>query len=222
MVKYIRLFTLIIMLFIIGGCATLMITKADNDSEWKGIRVYQPKIYLFVKEGQGTIMALPDFQKPYDIQPFTLLANHNFNIKINNGLITDLTSNQDVTAFLSFAQGMAQLGKDAALAAGEEIYISGIPNGVYILEKDGSFRKIMGKTLKKETLKAHHDGKIKLKVKQNDSVSKGQLLIEIEKDSSTSEIKAPFDGIIIRVNVKDGAQVSKDQDIMVIESNPDD
>ena len=100
---------------LIFGCATIITEKADLTQKPEGIRVYPPKVYLFVDtdEKRTTLAYLPDYTQAYDVKPLTVLAKHDFKIEVEDGQVKALTSNQDTTAFLTFLKGAADLAAKA-------------------------------------------------------------------------------------------------------------
>jgi hypothetical protein len=132
------------------SCSTITthaVSKSELDSAPKGVRVYAPKIYLFVDKEQhkSTIVNLPDYDRVYDVKPLTILSKQDFNIKMEVGQVSDLTSNQDTTAFLSFLKEAAQMavkagGLPAALSTVDGNF--GLDSGIYTLTDEGTWKKI--------------------------------------------------------------------------------
>jgi len=133
--------------FIVSGCSKLVVTPvgADLDKEPNGIRVYPPRVLLFVGEKYSLIHYAPDYKRAYDIKPFTFFANQDFNIDVINGRIQSLTSNQDSLFTYSILSNFEKdIGK-APITHGETIQIEGtfgLAPGIYEMQPSGEFKKI--------------------------------------------------------------------------------
>jgi hypothetical protein len=77
-------------------CTTVTTKRANLAKEPEGIRVYAPKVYLFVDEGkrETTVVYAPDFSRTYDVKPLTVLAKQDFKFEMEDGQLKTLTSNQ--------------------------------------------------------------------------------------------------------------------------------
>jgi hypothetical protein len=84
------------------GCATLETQKADLNKAPEGVRVYPPKVYLFVGTDKSYLTHSPDFENAYDIKPLTIFAKQDFNITFTESELTQVQANQDTTAILDF------------------------------------------------------------------------------------------------------------------------
>lgn len=145
--------TLILLCLTSFGCATFFVSKANLDQPPQGIRVYPPKLYLFVDQGQNKshMLVAPDFERAYDVKPFTLFAKQDFSMEFStDGLLTKVVSNQDTTSILSLFQKAAELGAAAAgVGISKETYDGtfGLPTGVYEY-REGKFHQIQNESLK--------------------------------------------------------------------------
>jgi hypothetical protein len=80
------------------------------------------------------------------MKPTTIFAKQDFSVDIEEGQLKKLTANQDSTAFLNFFQGAVTT---AAKAAGVAVSASpiegtfGLKSGIYRLQDDGTFLKIL-------------------------------------------------------------------------------
>jgi len=139
---------LVLVTLFLASCATITtrsVRRDQLDSAPEGVRVYAPKVYLFVDAvaHKSTLANLPDYGRAYDVKPLTIFAKQDFNIKTDVGQPTDVTSNQDTTAFLTFVQGAAQM---AVKAGGLPASITtmdgdfGLASGVYALGEDGTWQ----------------------------------------------------------------------------------
>ena len=134
-------------LFIASGCSKLVITQVgpDLDKEPNGIRVYPPRVLLFVGEKFSMIHYVPDYKHAYDVKPFTFLANQDFNLDVVNGRVQSLSSNQDsLFTYSILSQQKKEIGK-APITHGENILIEGtfgLAPGIYELQASGEFKKI--------------------------------------------------------------------------------
>lgn len=86
--------------FTITSCATYNVHKAKNSSE-AGIRFYQPRPYLMVKEGADKglvydVIYLPDYSNEYIVKKKGFIGTANVTIKLENGWnVTDFGSTYD-------------------------------------------------------------------------------------------------------------------------------
>ena len=139
---------LILMVWVINsGCSKLVVTPVgpDLDKKPEGIRVYPPRVLLFVGEKYSLIHYAPDYKRAYDVKPFTFFANQDFNIDVVNGRIQSLTSNQDsLFTYSILSQFTKDIGK-APITHGETIQIEGtfgLAPGIYEMQQSGEFKKI--------------------------------------------------------------------------------
>lgn len=122
------------------GCATIVTKKvADITAEPEGIRVYPPKLYLFVDAGvnESNLVTAPDFGNAYDVKPLTILSKHDFKLEVDDGVVKALTSSQDTTAFLTFFKEAAQMAaKGAGLGVSKNTFKGtfGLQTGIYVLD----------------------------------------------------------------------------------------
>jgi hypothetical protein len=132
----------------LASCATIT-TRAVTDlaSTPHGIRVFAPKVYIFVdaQQHKATIVNLPDYRRAYDVKPLTIFAHQDFNIQMDVGQISAVTLNQDTTAFLMFLQQAAQTGLKAgglpaALSTVDGDF--GLQSGVWTLADDGKLQRV--------------------------------------------------------------------------------
>lgn len=134
-------------LFIATGCSKLVVTQVgpDLDKEPNGIRVYPPRVLLFVGEKYSMIHYVPDYKRAYDVKPFTFLANQDFNLDVVNGRVQSLSSNQDsLFTYSILSQFKKQVGK-APITQAETIQIEGtfgLAPGIYEMQASGEFKKI--------------------------------------------------------------------------------
>lgn len=138
-------------LAICTGCAQIVTTEAKDSAVPSGIRVYPPRVLLFVDEGKGSskVIYVPDLKHGYDVKSRTVLAKRDFEINLSDGgMISKVQSNGDTSGFLTFLSGLAQTG---AKAAGLPVSAEGIDGtfgltlGVYEIQTDGTFQCIAGK-----------------------------------------------------------------------------
>ena len=122
------------------GCATILTRKVTNVAdEPEGIRVYPPKLYLFVdaQKGESSLITAPDFGNAYDVKPLTVFAKNEFKLEIDDGVVKAVTSNQDTTAFLTFFKEAAQMAaKGAGLGVSQSPLKGtfGLTTGIYVLD----------------------------------------------------------------------------------------
>jgi hypothetical protein len=134
-------------LVVVMGCATIRTERANLAETPDGIRVYPPKVYLFVDKDakETTVVYAPDFARAYDVKPLTVLAKQDFKIELEDGQVKVLTSNQDTTSILEFFKTAAQLGAKAAgvgVSAGSIKGSFGLESGIYVLNDGGWFQKL--------------------------------------------------------------------------------
>jgi hypothetical protein len=130
----------------LGACAYVEVHKANLDQPPNGIRVYEPKVYLFVDgdKKESTLIYAPNYQRAYDIKPVTILAKHDFDLEIEEGQLKKVTSNHDTTAILNFFQGAADVATKAAGVGVSSKTMGGtfgLAPGIYELQDDGNFKK---------------------------------------------------------------------------------
>ncbi len=139
----------------ISSCARLRVSEvADPDDPPAGIRVYSPRVYLFVdeKEKRSALAVLPDYRRAYDLSPQTILARQKFKVEMEGGLLSSLTAEQEdsafPTAFLDFLGRAAKAGAGAAGEAGMAASPASMPgtfglrSGIYILKDSGRFARL--------------------------------------------------------------------------------
>jgi hypothetical protein len=136
---------MLVVLASLCGCATLETQKADLRKAPDGVRVYPPKVYLFVSAETAFLTHSPDFENAYDIKPLTIFAKQDFSVTFSDSEMAGITSNQDTTAILDFFKAFGQLG---AQAAGVGVSVQeikgnfGLAPGVYTMTKEGKFVKV--------------------------------------------------------------------------------
>lgn len=133
----------------VSSCATISTSKADLNEAPDGVRVYAPKVYLFVDgtSKKSRLEVLPDYDRAYDVKPVTILAKHDFKIELDDGRLKSLAANQDTTALLTFLGGVVE---EAAGIAGAVSGVSidgtfGLAEGIYVMGDDGVFRPASAK-----------------------------------------------------------------------------
>ena len=127
-----------------AGCATVETELARLPEAPRGVRVYPPRVCLFVDQAEKktTIAYLPDYRRAYDVKPLTIFAKHDFRMEVEEGQLKSLQSSQDTTAFLSFVK---EAGTLAAKAAGVGLSSQvmngtfGFATGVHCMADDGTF-----------------------------------------------------------------------------------
>jgi hypothetical protein len=130
------------------GCATIVTHKADLDSGPDGVRVYPPRLYLFVSNNNITPAYFPDYKQAYDIKPLTILAKQEFTVEMEDGKVKRVIANQDNTALQSvlakaIEKAPAMMTKGAepqTLPAIQGQF--GLSPGIYRLDDDGVIRPV--------------------------------------------------------------------------------
>jgi hypothetical protein len=136
----------------VSGCAMVSTSDVkDLNKAPNGVRVYAPKVYLLVDNATGgvpvkqtTIFILPDYKRAYDVNPTTIFAKQTFKVELEEGQLKTLETDQDTTAFLTFVKEAAQLAAKAAGVPVSQSVIAGtggLPDGVYVLDDDGTLRR---------------------------------------------------------------------------------
>jgi hypothetical protein len=142
-----RSYLALLILASLGGCATLETQKADLQKAPDGVRVYPPKVYLFVAEKASWLVHSPDFENAYDIKPLTIFAKQDFSVNFSDSEMTGITANQDTTAILNFLQAFGQLGAQVA-GAGAGVSAQqfdsnfGLVPGIYAMTPEGKLVKV--------------------------------------------------------------------------------
>jgi hypothetical protein len=149
--RLITFFTLILSLLVVSGCAGISTYPAQSKDP-QGIRVYPQRIYLLVDKEKNVskIISLPDMKSAYDVKPWSFLSKHDFNIKIEDAQVKDLTSNQDSSAALSLLQKIVEVAAEAAkggiTTGGKAVALIdfassfGLESGIYELDEAGVFK----------------------------------------------------------------------------------
>jgi hypothetical protein len=152
---------LVALLLAAGGCAGIS-TYPARPNEAHGIRLYPQKIYLLVDRQQNfsKLVSLPDIKNAYDVKPWSVLSQHDFNIKIEEAQVKEVTSKQDSSAALALLQKIVELAAKAAEEAaraptrepGEEGVRAiaemkfdssfGFETGIYELDETGAFKRV--------------------------------------------------------------------------------
>ena len=130
-----------------AGCATVVTRTADLNTCPRGIRVYPPKVYLFVDEAEkkSQLVYAPDVRRAYDVKPFTFLAKQEFRVDVEDGQLKQLIANQDTTALLAVVRQAATVGAQAAgvpVSAQTFNGTFGLATGIYELQDDGAFHRV--------------------------------------------------------------------------------
>ncbi|NBB17701.1 hypothetical protein GVN21_20260 [Caulobacter sp. SLTY] len=82
-----------------SGCAYITAKPARPDTP--GFRVYPPKTYIVAGASGPTKLVLPDCSKPMAVQFGTFLAKQDVNLKMAEGMLTEVDSKQDSTLLAS-------------------------------------------------------------------------------------------------------------------------
>jgi hypothetical protein len=143
----IRLVICAILCAVAAGCASIVTNRANLDGDPDGIRLYPPKVYLFVdtSEKRSLLQFLPDYKRAYDVSPRTFLAKQDFKIETEDGQLKSFTASQDTTAALTFFSTGATIAAKAAGFVVSATVINGtfgLESGIYQLGDDGVFRKM--------------------------------------------------------------------------------
>jgi|GEM_PF-2626667 len=87
----------------LSGCAymTAVPVTDANRASVQGIRVFSPKPYVVVNATGVSTIVLPDCSQEVAVQFGAVLAKQDVTLKMQNGMLNDLTSNQDSTLFPS-------------------------------------------------------------------------------------------------------------------------
>jgi hypothetical protein len=144
-----------------GGCANTEFRKAQSP-DVNGIRYYRPATYILVKpdyekqQASVTFWTGPDTSVTYAADPSATCAVNNTELKLNKGMLSEVTVEADSTKLASetvkalgeVAKSVLQLAaKAAAVAALEsEKPAGGQPAPIYlfVVAADGSFKQIYG------------------------------------------------------------------------------
>jgi hypothetical protein len=82
----------------LSGCAYVQVRDTALHPDADGFRVYGPKALIVVAGAEVKSAIVPDCSREYAVSPGSFLAKHKFNMKLSNGLITEIDSDQDSTA----------------------------------------------------------------------------------------------------------------------------
>jgi hypothetical protein len=131
-----------------SGCSGICTYRATKDGPVRGLRVYQPKVYLFVDVKASKLVVLPDPDNAYDVKPWSVLAKTDLTLKTTDGLANEAAVNLDSTAGLALIQKVAELAagaaKDAAKAVSEQELPGnfGLDPGIYTFTADGKLARV--------------------------------------------------------------------------------
>ena len=148
--KAFNIFSMILIIMVFSGCATVLTEKANDKVAPKGVRVFPPKTYLFVnnEKQQTTIHILPDYKNAYDINPLTIVAAQDFSIQMEDGMIKQFNTNQDTTSFTNLFKAISENLKESSpsgASAGGGNTMAGtfnLDDGIYIISNTGEIEKI--------------------------------------------------------------------------------
>jgi hypothetical protein len=132
----------------VAGCATIITTKANPNENPNGIRVFPPRVYLFVdkEKEKSQLIYLPDYGRAYDIKPLTFLAKQDLTVEFGEGgQVAKFTANQDTTAIIELLKRAAELAaKGLGVPVAKEVIQSnlGLESGIYRLEDDGTWVRV--------------------------------------------------------------------------------
>lgn len=136
--------TAFVVIGLVSACAMIETNQAKLSEKPDGVRVYPPKVYLFVGTNASWLTYAPDFERAYDVKPITILAKQDFKIELGDGQLNSLTASQDTTAILTFLQSMGELGaKAAGVGVSSQQFDStfGLNEGIWAMDDMGVFRK---------------------------------------------------------------------------------
>jgi len=133
-------FCLLIVLLTSACSQTTAKPVAYTDTSTRGVRVYDPLPLLVVTCTNTQLVFVPNFEKGYAVQFTAVLSKNESTVKVQEGVLTELTAKLDSTGFLSLLQawGEKALGaaKDlAALGASVQGALPGM-EGVWRLDFD--------------------------------------------------------------------------------------
>ena len=111
---------------LLNGCAyttAKRVTRA-NENSLGGIPIFAPKTFLIVNGQQTTKVTMPDCSQEYRVQFGTAFAKNDVTMKIADGMLSELVSNQDSTALpleiIKFLSHVAGAGKGVGSAFSEK------------------------------------------------------------------------------------------------------
>lgn len=142
----------------------LFLSVASCASVSHGVKIYPQKVYLFVDANANSsrILTLPDIKNGYDVKPWSFLSKHDFTMKVTEGQVSEITSNQDSSTALALLQKIVEiageLGAEALKQAAEaakaakvakpvadvEIASSlGLSTGIYEFDEKGLLKRLV-------------------------------------------------------------------------------
>lgn len=133
---------------LVSGCSGISTHRATNDGPVRGIRVCQPKTFLFVDTQASRLVVLPDPNNAYDVKPWAFLAKTELNLKTPEGLLTESDVKLDSTASLALLQKVAELAAAAAKEVPRVISEKELPGtfgmapGIYTISDQGRWVKV--------------------------------------------------------------------------------
>jgi Txe/YoeB family toxin of Txe-Axe toxin-antitoxin module len=116
------------MLLLCSACAyTVVNPLPEDDDSTEGYRFYEPMPVLLVGCTRIELGFVPDYSRGYSVQPRAWLAKNDFEIKLDNAMLEEATSDLDSTALLTFLQ---TVGSEAIEGAEKLAALSGDVTGV--------------------------------------------------------------------------------------------
>jgi hypothetical protein len=148
---YIKNTLFVAALLVTAGCTGICTRAVKSsggtaDAHVHGIRVYPPRVYLFVSASESKLVTLPDLERAYDIKPWAFFAKHDLKMELGDGVITKVETDQDSTAGLALIQKLAEMGAEAAKGAAHAVEGAsfatnfGLDPGIYRLDDQGVFQ----------------------------------------------------------------------------------
>jgi hypothetical protein len=131
-----------------SGCSGICTYRATKDGPVRGLRVYQPKVYLFVDVKASKLVVLPDPDNAYDVKPWSIFAKTDITLKTTDGLPTEAGGNLDSTAGLALVQKVAELAAGAAKEGAKAVSEQELPGnfglapGIYTFTPDGRLAQV--------------------------------------------------------------------------------
>lgn len=106
------------------GCAYVTAVPVKPGSNVQGIRIYDVKPILIVDGATTQIHMVPNYNRAYALQFGAFLAKNDFQVKMSNGILSEVHANMDSTDFIKFlsdilkqveaANGLSDVGTPSA------------------------------------------------------------------------------------------------------------
>lgn len=106
--KQLHIFALLLIIIFTYGCTTKINVKRVESGHEQGIRYYLPKSFIVITPQENgsmkvTVENIADRNQEYAVSAKSYMASHKLKLKLNNGLLTEISMTTDSTAVAAAA-----------------------------------------------------------------------------------------------------------------------